>query len=100
MLGRQSGRAGQGGPDERAATAGRKSGRARSKTGPSPVGLFNRGPEEAPVAVDFRNVSVSPARTAVRDIWAQKDLGARDRQVLDNGAEAWSGVRADPIVLP
>jgi alpha-galactosidase len=38
------------------------------------VGLFNRGPESAPVSVDFAELGLTGSH-AVRDVWQQKDLG-------------------------
>jgi alpha-galactosidase len=38
------------------------------------VGLFNRGPEAAPVSVDFAELGLTGSH-AVRDVWQQKDLG-------------------------
>jgi alpha-galactosidase len=39
------------------------------------VGLFNRGPEAATVAVNWSDLGLSGGHM-VRDIWQQKDLGA------------------------
>ena len=39
------------------------------------VGLFNRGPEAATVAVNWSDLGVTRRRT-VRDIWQQKGFGA------------------------
>jgi alpha-galactosidase len=38
------------------------------------VGLFNRGPEAAPVTASWQELGLSGAHS-VRDIWLQKDLG-------------------------
>ena len=38
------------------------------------VALFNRTWEEREIAADFKTLGL-PASCAVRDIWAQKDLG-------------------------
>jgi alpha-galactosidase len=42
--------------------------------GSKAVGLFNRGEGANPVTVNFKAVGVKKS-TAVRDLWAGKDLG-------------------------
>jgi alpha-galactosidase len=61
----------------------------RMEDGSLAVGLFNRGPIEAAVAVSWKDLGVSgPQR--VRDLWRQKDVGVSDgsfaTQVARHGA--------------
>jgi alpha-galactosidase len=41
------------------------------------VGLFNRGPDTADVAVKWSDLKLTGAQ-AVRDLWRQKDIGSQD----------------------
>jgi alpha-galactosidase len=38
------------------------------------VGLFNRGPENAPMTVNWSEVGVTSANPKVRDLWAHRDI--------------------------
>jgi alpha-galactosidase len=38
------------------------------------VGLFNRGPENAPMTVKWSEVGVTSANPKVRDLWAHRDV--------------------------
>jgi alpha-galactosidase len=38
------------------------------------VGLFNRGPEMAPITVKWSEVGVTATNPKVRDLWAHRDV--------------------------
>jgi alpha-galactosidase len=47
--------------------------------GSKAVGLFNRGPQDAPVTVKWSDLGITGKQT-VRDLWRQKDVGPFDNE--------------------